>query len=345
MLEPFGWSARVSELAVSTNSPTASVARVTRIDRGIYTIMTCDGSIAASLSGELKELRNPVDRPTIGDWVTFSQEGVVQTVLPRWSVFVRGDSDKLQAQAVAANVDTVFVVHALDVAVNLRRLERELVLAFQSGARPVVVLSKADQCSDIDRELARTKTCAPGCDVIVTSAETSEGIDALLEVGRDGATLAFIGASGVGKSTLINALLGSEVQLTGAIREFDGKGRHTTSARSLFALRDGAVLIDTPGLRSVGMWRSDEGLALAFSDIEDLAVGCRFSNCTHDHEPSCAVQAAVAVGLIDVDRVANLQLLQRELDDLDDEAEARQRVVKQQQRSPSRVARSAPKGL
>lgn len=339
MLEQFGWNERVADLAVNAKVAADTVARVTRIDRGVYTIMTAAGSVAASLSGELKSVRDPVDRPTIGDWVTFTSEGVVQSVLPRWSVFVRGDSDKLQAQAVAANVDTVFVVHATDDEVNLRRLERELVLAHQSGATPVVVLSKIDQCDDVEAQRQRTMSCAPGCEVILTSATSSLGIDELVAAGRGGSTLAFIGASGVGKSTLVNALMGMEVQQTGAIREFDGKGRHTTSARSMFALRDGGVLIDTPGLRAVGMWRSDEGIAKAFSDIEDLSSGCRFSDCTHDHEPDCAVRTAVADGILSGERVANYQLLQQELDDLDDEAEARQRVVKQQQR----VRRTMPR--
>ncbi len=333
MLETFGWNDRIAALA---EDRAGTAARVTRIDRGVYTVMTELGVRATTLAGELKDVHDPTRRPTIGDWVMLDADNVIRDVLPRSSVFLRGDSDKLQAQAVAANVDIVFVVHACDGPPNLRRLERELVLAHQSGAEPVVVLSKIDQCDDVAAFVAQVATCAPGSSVVPTGATIGVGVAALAEYGSGGRTLAFIGASGVGKSTLVNAILGSEVQATGAIREYDGRGRHTTSARSMFPLKSGGVLIDTPGLRSVGMWRSDEGIAAAFQDIEELSSGCRFSDCTHDHEPDCAVRRAVEMGLVDRDRVGNYQLLQAELDQLDDEAEARKRVVKQQQRVASK---------
>jgi ribosome biogenesis GTPase len=337
VLDTYGWDARVAALAADVASD-AVVGRVVRIDRGVYSVATELGVRATSVSGALKDARDPVARPTIGDWVVLDAAAeVVETVLPRWSVFLRGDLDRLQAQAVAADVDVVFVVHTATLEPNLRRLERELVLAHQSGARPVVVLSKVDLCPDPAAAGALVAPCAPGVDVVLTSARTGDGVDAIGAYGHGGRTLACIGASGVGKSTLVNALLGAEVQATGAIRDFDGKGRHTTSARSLHPLPGGGVLIDTPGLRSVGMWRSDEGLAAAFADIEALAQDCRFSDCTHDHEPGCAVLAAVSAGALDAERVANLRTLQGELDRLDDEAEARRRVVKQQERARRRV--------
>ncbi len=328
MLEPYGWNPRVAALTVGAE---LRIARVIRIDRGVYTVVTHQGLATGSLSGELKHARDPTARPTIGDWVGVDADTVVREVLTRASVFLRGDGEKLQAQAVAANVDVVFVVQAID-ELNVRRLERELVLAHQSGAQPVVVLSKADQCSTVDELVRVAVSCAPGLDVLATSTVTSVGVTRLARYGDGGKTLAFIGASGVGKSTLVNALLGSEVQLTGEVREYDGRGRHTTSARSLFPLASGGVLIDTPGLRSVGMWRSDEGIAAAFRDIEELGESCKFSDCSHDHEPDCAVLAEVELGKLDPERVANYRLLTAELDQLDDEAEARQRVVKQQQR-------------
>lgn len=340
-LEEYGWDDRVAVLARDADG---AVGRVTRIDRGAYNVVTESGEGPATISGELADARDPTERPAIGDWVVLSDDDVVTAVLPRWSAFVRGDIARLQSQVVAANVDVVFVVHGADLEPNPRRLERELVLAWQSGAQPVLVVNKAD-VGDADAVVAALAPNAPNVDVVVTSAPDGRGVDALAAYGSDSSgasgaghrTLAFIGASGVGKSTLVNALLGREAQATGEIRARDGRGRHTTVARALFCLPGGGVLIDTPGLRSVGLWRSDEALALAFSDIEELARQCRFSDCTHDHEPDCAVR-----GVIDAERLASWRRLHHELDRLDEEAEARSRVVKQQDRAAARrVTRSS----
>ena len=338
MLDAYGRTPRIDALVANR---TGSVARVIRIDRGVYTVMTDEGPYPTSIAGELKDAKDPVSRPTIGDWVVLDDDRVVRELLPRSSVFLRGDSEKLQAQAVAANVDVVFVVQACE-ELNERRLERELVLAHQSGATPVVLLSKSDRCAGIPAVVARAERCAPGVAVIATSVVDGRGVVDLAAYGAGDKTLAFIGASGAGKSTLVNAMLGREEQSTGAVREYDGRGRHTTSARSLFVLSTGGVLIDTPGLRSIGMWRSDEGIAEAFRDIELLSQGCRFSDCSHDHEPDCAVRVAIEQGTIDVERVENYRLLQAELDFLDDEAESRQRVVKQQQRQATKAATPPP---
>ena len=208
---------------------------------------------------------------------------------------------------------------------------------------PVVVVSKADLVDDVDGAVDAIRPSSLDLDVVVTSAKQHRGVDVLEAYGEQGRTLAFIGASGVGKSTLVNSLLGSDVQATAPIRATDGKGRHTTTTRELFLLPGEGVLVDTPGLRSLGMWRSDEGIAAAFADVEELAGRCRFSDCTHDREPGCAVMEAVHAGLIDADRVRNHRDLQRELDRLDAEAEARGRVVKQQERvARVRAQRGAP---
>ncbi len=331
----YGWDDAVAALARQHDG---TAGRVVRVDRGAYAVMTDDGERAASLSGALKDLRDHVDRPAIGDWVILEHDAdgdVIAHVLARHSEFLRGDISRLQAQVVAANVDVVFVVHAADDEPNPRRLERELVLAWQSGATPVLVVNKAD-IGDASEAVDALAPCSPNVDVVVTSAKTGRGVDALAAYGTGHRTLALIGASGVGKSTLVNALLGEERQATQATREADNRGRHTTVARALFPLPSGGVLIDTPGLRSVGLWRSDEGLALAFSDVEALGRSCHFADCTHDHEPGCAVR-----GVLDADRLASWRHLQDELDRLDAQAEARGRVVKQQQRQEREARRAA----
>jgi ribosome biogenesis GTPase len=218
---------------------------------------------------------------------------------------------------VAANVDLVFVVQALNNGPNLRRLERELVLGFESGATPIVVLSKADLAAadDIARAVDVAHSAAADVDVVVTSAISGIGLDRLRALARRDRTVALIGASGVGKSRLVNALIGSSTQEIGDVRESDQRGRHTTTARELVALPGGGWLVDTPGLRSVALWDADVGLSRVFSDIEALAAQCRFKNCSHTSEPGCAVRAAIERGELDAARFEHYERLDRELDE------------------------------
>ena len=220
----------------------------------------------------------------------------------------------LDEQVIAANIDTVFVVHSLTNGPNLRRLERELVLVYESGAMPVVVLTKRDLAPEVDDAEDAVRSVAPAVDVIVTSGVTGLGLDALEQYTSGGRTVALIGASGVGKSTLVNRLMGAEVQDTGPVRRGDQRGRHTTTARELIPLSGGGVLIDTPGLRAVSLWDSDAGLSQVFGDIEALAAQCRFSDCAHRTEPGCAVLAAVERGELDADRFEHYVRLDQELD-------------------------------
>jgi ribosome biogenesis GTPase / thiamine phosphate phosphatase len=310
-LERLGWDERFAALAREVDVPAAAPGRVSRVDRGLVTVLTAHGTVRAlPATGAV----------ATGDWVMVddaADEPAIVAVLPRRSAFVRGDPMEgaaRGAQVVAANVDTVFVVQALDTGPNLRRLERELVLVYDSGALPVVVLNKADVVAATEDAEAAVRSVAPGVDLVVTSSVTGAGMADLSRHTRRQHTVALIGASGVGKSTLVNRIVGVDVQDTGAVRATDRRGRHTTTARELIPLPGGGVLIDTPGLRAVSLWDSDEGFGRAFADIEALAEGCRFSDCAHRSEPGCAVRAAVDEGALHSDRLEHYLRLDRELD-------------------------------
>ncbi len=269
-----------------------------RVDRDRVVVVTEDGDTRTARA---------VDLPAVGDWVVLSPEaeGDIVAVLDRWSALTRLD------QVMAANVDVVLVLAALDRPLNLNRLERELVLAWDSGARPLVVLTKADQAIDENRAAADTvEARAIGVDVLSTSARSGEGIDAVAEHLRPNRTAVLLGASGVGKSTLANRLLGHEVMATREVRADDGRGRHTTTARHLLVVPTGGVLVDTPGIRSLGLGGDTaDGLAQAFPEIEELAAGCRFRDCRHAGEPGCAV-----AGVIGHERMASYSKLQSEVE-------------------------------
>jgi ribosome biogenesis GTPase len=303
-LSSVGWNDDVARHVGGRETP----ARVTRIDRGRATVTTAAGPAFADLGGH---------SVATGDWVLLNN-GTILEVLPRHSAFVRGDTIEgvaRDAQVVAANIDVVFVVHALAAELNVRRLERELVLAFESRAQPVVVLTKADLASDaeIDQAATSAHTTARDLDVLVTSARSGRGIDALRAYAHPNRTVALIGASGTGKSTLVNEMVGRDEQAVGEVRASDQRGRHTTTSRDLVLIPGGGVLIDTPGLRSVALWGSDDGFSRVFSDIADLATHCRFHDCAHGAEPDCAVQAAIARGELDAARLDHYRKLEAEL--------------------------------
>jgi ribosome biogenesis GTPase / thiamine phosphate phosphatase len=313
-LRPLGWDDRIAALVAAQERPELLPGRVARVDRGRVTVLAERGSVRAvpEIGGDI----------VTGDWVLVDDAvspPEVRVVLDRTSQFVRGDPIDGQArgaQVVAANIDTVFVVQSLGLGPNLRRLERELVLVYESRAEPVVVLNKADLVGDESAEAARAavQQVASGVDVVITSAATDDALDDLRTYARDGRTIALIGASGVGKSTLVNRLSGADVQDVAEVRRRDQRGRHTTTARELFVLPDGGVLLDTPGLRAVALWDADEGLSRVFGDIEELALHCRFADCMHETEPGCAVREAVARGALDPARVEHYRRLDNELD-------------------------------
>ena len=285
--------------------------------REIYRVLTATGEILARVSGKFSySAEIMTDYPVVGDFVLLaeaeSEQGVIQKVLPRSSLFVRAAAGTAKdIQAVAANVDTCFITMSLNQDFNLRRIERYLTIAWDSGAVPVVVLTKSDLSDDISQKQAEVESVALGVDILVTSAKEGDGLEALQPYLKPQKTVAFLGSSGVGKSTLINAILGEARIKTSGIREDDDKGKHTTTTRNLIYLDNGCAVIDTPGMREVGVESGDVGHS--FADIEALAASCRFSNCAHESEPGCAVKGAIEAGELEANRLENYKKLQNEM--------------------------------
>jgi len=280
---------------------------VVRHDGAGLLVVTAEGLLAVPLSTRLDP------EPTVGDWVALApgQPPVPVAVLPRSSLLRRRAAGGEEAQALAANLDAVLLVTGLDRPVKAGRLQRGAALAWDAGAQPVVVLTKAAAAGGAEKAVAVAQEAVPGVDVLVSSVREGEGVDALAGVVR-GRTVALLGESGAGKSTIVNALLGEEVAATGGVRAGDAKGRHTTTTRQLHLVPTGGVLVDGPGIREVGLWIDPEAVDAAFAEIDDLAAGCRFRDCRHDGEPGCAVAAAVESGELAADRLERWRALRAE---------------------------------
>jgi ribosome biogenesis GTPase len=310
-------------------------------------VATAEGETLAELAGSLRhQARSGEELPAVGDWVALRpgadpSSAVIQAVLPRRAAFVRrAAGTRTVAQVLAANVDTVFLVMGLDGDFNLRRIERALVLAWDSGATPVLLLNKADLCPDVEEKRAEVERIASNVPVCVVAAKPGEGLAALAPWLQPGRTVVLLGSSGVGKSTLVNALVGTELLAVQEIRE-DGRGRHTTSHRQLVPLPDGGMMLDTPGMRELQLWDADSGMEAAFQDLESLAGQCRFADCSHGREPGCAVRAALAEGTLDVERFESWRKLQRELERLARKQDGRARSEARKERA--RFARAMRK--
>jgi len=308
-LHILGFGPQFQSALDALGDPALRAARVIAAHRGAFTVIDAGGApLLAEPTGRLRAGGAAGDWPAVGDWVAVDPGGRIAAVLPRRTTLVRrAAGDAITAQVVAANVDVAFVVAALDGPVNLRRIERYLAVAWDGGAAPVIVLTKADAADDAAAAAAEVESVAAGLPVLVTSAAAGVGVYGLAARLGPGRTGALIGPSGAGKSTLVNALLGDDRQRVSEVRAADHKGRHTTTSRELFVLSGAGMLIDTPGMRELGIWDAAAGLGGAFADIEALAADCRFRDCSHDGEPGCAVTGAVAA-----DRLASWRKLARE---------------------------------
>ena len=318
-LSRWGWNPYFEAMWNETDRGNAVPARVVAQHRKCWRIAGAFGECLAEASGKLRlaaEAR--ADWPAVGDWVSAEINGpcdfaVVRSVLPRRNQFTRkAPGKRIEEQVIAANVETALVISALDGDANPRRAERYIAQCWEFGVRPVLILNKADACEDALEKAAAMEGIALDVPVHVVSAITGEGMKDVERLLIPGQTLVMLGSSGAGKSTLTNRLLGESLQKVNDVRANDGRGRHTTTTRELFVLPGGALVIDTPGLRELQLWNGEEGLAQTFAEIHSLASQCRFTNCRHEAEPGCAVQAAVRAGALDSARLENQRKLIRE---------------------------------
>ncbi|WP_270182573.1 ribosome small subunit-dependent GTPase A [Alkalihalobacillus sp. CinArs1] len=331
-LTNLGWNdyfeAMLNEKRVEGREP----VRVIEEHRGSYEVSNGDTVFRADLSGKYRyEAAQRDDLPAVGDWVMATllleeKRAIIHDLIPRKTKFSRkAAGNTTDEQIVAANIDTVFLVNALNQDFNLARIERYLVMAWESGANPVIVLSKSDLCDDADTKADSVEGIAIGVPVHIVSSSTGEGLEALEPYVSDGKTVALLGSSGAGKSTLINKLYGSDIQLVQGIRDDDGKGRHTTTSRELIVLETGGILIDTPGMRELQLWDASS-MTNSFQDIEALSENCFFRDCTHTGEPKCAVLSAIEEGSLEQRRFDNYKKFERELAYLERQTDKRAQI-------------------
>ncbi|NEW05198.1 ribosome small subunit-dependent GTPase A [Paenibacillus sp. SYP-B3998] len=319
-LTDLGWNPYFEKAFEPYKQEGYQAGRVCLEHKHMYRVLTETGEALAEISGKMRHnaLRRE-DYPAVGDWVVLSlraeeQKATIHAVLPRQSKFSRKVAGQVtEEQIVATNVNTVFLLTALNLDFNVRRIERYLVLAWESGANPVIVLSKADLCDDSAEKAAEVEAVAFGVPIHIISSAENRGLTELAPYVTNGQTVALLGSSGVGKSTLINRIYGEEILETGDIRYGDDKGKHTTTHRELLVLPGGGIFIDTPGMRELQLWEASDGLKSSFQDIEELGASCFFQDCKHENEPNCAVKLALAEGHLEQERFLSYLKLQKEL--------------------------------
>ena len=335
ILEELGWDSYFADKFKELARPDLIAARVINQSKNSYRVYSKDGDLPASLSGRIIYNSNTGDSyPAVGDWVAIGldsvgQRAIIKAILPRKSRFSRKvPGSRTEEQLVAANIDLVFIVSGLDGGrnLNLRRIERYLTLSWDSGASPAIVLNKADLCTDIPARINDIEHAMWGVPIHVTSATEGLGIDLLKKYFTRGTTAVFLGSSGVGKSSIINVLLGEKRLEVFDVREQDRQGRHTTSRRELFLLPGGGSVIDTPGIREIQLWADEDALFSAFPDIEQLSGECRFTDCTHVSEPGCAIRNAIEEGVLDADRFQGYSKLRKEIHHLETHRKDRARL-------------------
>ena len=318
-IKDLGWNAYFHALWNESDRGDLAPARVVAQRRGLWRVAGDFGECSAEPSGKFRHSADSgLDWPAVGDWVAVNRiddgsNAIIQEVLRRRSKFARKAAGKsISAQIIAANIDVALIVTALDGDFKLRRIERYIAQCWESSARPAIVLNKADTCTDPQEYASAVEGISIGAPVFVLSAKTGQGLEAFEASFAREQTFVFLGSSGVGKSTLLNWLLREDRQATQPVRESDSRGCHTTTARQLFVMPNGALIIDTPGLRELQLWNESGDLSQTFADIEELAQLCRFRDCRHKSEPACAVQAALASGQLDAARLENMRKLDRE---------------------------------
>ncbi|MGI9596929.1 MAG: ribosome small subunit-dependent GTPase A [Acidimicrobiales bacterium] len=356
-LETLGWDGELDEWSSRIAAVEGETARgrIARVSRGFSLVFTGGDAVLAA-SGSTRTRADLV--PATGDYVIVTDDPEdgpsLAAIAPRRSALTRRAAGRIpEPQVLAANIDDVFVMQGLDREINLRRIERQLVVAWDSGAEPIVVLTKADQSDDPGRAVAEVEAIAPGVSVITTSTVTGDGIATIADRVTAGRTVALMGLSGIGKSTLVNELTDGVVQRTGEVRAADHRGRHTTVTRDLIPIPGGGFIIDTPGIREIGLWQAHEGMAKAFPEISGEVEHCRFADCEHINEPGCAVRAAVADGLIPErrlehwrDLMAELALQETQLEEYARRSESRDRADAERRRDserPNKRSRTKPK--
>ncbi|WP_409251084.1 ribosome small subunit-dependent GTPase A [Bacillus sp. SCS-153A] len=299
---------------------TLTVGRVMSQQKGVYTLISLKGEFQAKLTGRFYyHAQTTEELPAVGDWVAFKsfdhEQAMIEKVLPRSSKFSRKKAgDEAEEQIIAANIDYLFIVSSLNGDLNLNRLERYLLLCWESGASPVIILSKMDLCENLQERISEVEAIAMGVPVLPVSSLEHSGLDQLHSYLSNGKTVALVGSSGVGKSTLLNSLIGESLQAVQEIREKDSKGQHTTTYREMFLLDNGAFIIDTPGMRELQMWEGDEGISMQFKDIEEYAEHCRFRDCQHEEEPHCGIKNAIHQGFLSEERYRSYQKLLKEIE-------------------------------